>query len=180
MERETSLTVAERLCELLRHLGIERTHVAARGPMDWESFIAAHPDMISSLTLVCPGGLNKDVLGPISSRVLIFAPEQGAGTEGIRRSVASLPGATLVTLADYSVSYTTDMVAERGEVISAAMTDHLGRIDREEEGTAVPLEEGEGEVAGVSYRIQGSGPPLVLFPLGFAPSQWDPIVPQLA
>lgn len=180
MVRETSLTVEERLCQLLRHLGIERVHLAARGPMDWESFIAAHPEMISSLTLVCPGGLNVGVLGSISSRVLIFAPEQGAGTEGIRRGVANLPGATLVTLADYSVSYTTDMVAERGEVISAAMIDHLGRIDREEEETASPLEEGEGEVVGVSYRIQGFGPPLLLFPLGFAPSQWEPIVPQLA
>ena len=42
------------------------------------------------------------------------------------------------------------------------------------------LPEGTGAVAGVTYRIRGSGPPLVLFPLGLAPSQWDALLPRLA
>jgi hypothetical protein len=28
-------------------------------------------------------------------------------------------------------------------------------------------------VAGITYAIRGSGPPLVLLPLGLAPSQWE-------
>src|SRR5439155_8943013 len=39
---------------------------------------------------------------------------------------------------------------------------------------------GAGEVAGISYHIGGSGPPLVLLPLGVAPSQWEPLVPRLS
>jgi hypothetical protein len=37
------------------------------------------------------------------------------------------------------------------------------------------LPDGEGEIAGVSYRIQGSGPPLVLMPLLLSPSQLEPL-----
>jgi SAM-dependent methyltransferase len=37
-----------------------------------------------------------------------------------------------------------------------------------------------GEVAGISYRIHGAGPPLLLMPLLLAPSQWAPIIPMLA
>jgi len=44
----------------------------------------------------------------------------------------------------------------------------------------VPLAEEQGEIAGISYRIRGAGPPLVLLPLFLAPSQWEPLVPRLS
>jgi hypothetical protein len=43
-----------------------------------------------------------------------------------------------------------------------------------------PLREGDGEIAGISYRIRGAGPPLVLLPMFLAPSQWEPLVPRLS
>jgi ubiquinone/menaquinone biosynthesis C-methylase UbiE len=45
---------------------------------------------------------------------------------------------------------------------------------------ALAVPEGEGEAAGISYRICGSGPPLVLMPLDLAPSQWEPLIAELA
>jgi hypothetical protein len=39
--------------------------------------------------------------------------------------------------------------------------------------------EGEGEVAGITYRVRGSGPPLVLMPLDLTPSQWEPLIEPL-
>ena len=39
--------------------------------------------------------------------------------------------------------------------------------------------EPEGEVEGITYRAEGSGPPLLLFPLDLAPSQWDPLLAEL-
>src|SRR5690606_184231 len=39
---------------------------------------------------------------------------------------------------------------------------------------------GNGSHAGISYRISGSGPALVLMPLFLAPSQWEVAVPVLA
>ena len=59
------------------------------------------------------------------------------------------------------------------------MTDFLARMDQVHGIKTVALPRGEGEVAGISYRIEGSGPPLVLLPLGVAPSQWEPLVPRL-
>ena len=44
----------------------------------------------------------------------------------------------------------------------------------------VRLPESEGEAAGISYRIRGAGPPLLLMPLELAPSQWAPLLPPLA
>jgi hypothetical protein len=38
----------------------------------------------------------------------------------------------------------------------------------------------EGEIAGISYRVQGVGPPLVLLPLELSPRQWGPLIPALA
>ena len=45
---------------------------------------------------------------------------------------------------------------------------------------SMSLPEREGEAAGISYRIRGAGPPLVLMPLDLAPSQWEPLIPQLS
>ena len=39
---------------------------------------------------------------------------------------------------------------------------------------------GEGEVAEISYSVRGHGPPLVLFPLSLASSQWEPLIPSLS
>src|SRR5262249_59745702 len=45
---------------------------------------------------------------------------------------------------------------------------------------AASLLEQEGEIAGISFRIRGSGPPLVLLPLDLSPGQWEPLIPALA
>ena len=37
-----------------------------------------------------------------------------------------------------------------------------------------------GNHAGISYRIEGSGPALLLLPFFHAPSQWTPAIPLLA
>ena len=38
----------------------------------------------------------------------------------------------------------------------------------------------EGEIGGITYRIEGDGPPLILLPLFLAPSQWDPLLAILS
>src|SRR5262249_30191263 len=42
------------------------------------------------------------------------------------------------------------------------------------------LDKRSGAHAGLTYRIEGSGPPLILLPLFLAASQWDPALPELA
>lgn len=43
----------------------------------------------------------------------------------------------------------------------------------------MPISDEEGKVAGVSYRVPGSGPPLVLMPIEYSSSQWEPVISQL-
>ena len=62
-----------------------------------------------------------------------------------------------------------------GGPASAAM---LSFLDRHPAPT-VALPEGDGEAAGISYRIRGAGPPLALMPLDLAPSQWEPLISTL-
>jgi hypothetical protein len=69
-----------------------------------------------------------------------------------------------------------DVIADRGAEIGAAMLDFLDRHPI----PAVTLSETEGEVAGITYRIRGEGPPLVLMPLSLAPSQWEPVIATLS
>jgi ubiquinone/menaquinone biosynthesis C-methylase UbiE len=89
----------------------------------------------------------------------------------------SLPGARHVTLHDYAMLGWTDIVADRTEEIGSAMLHFLVQHTGAE---SIPPTDDEGEIAGISYRMRGAGPPLVLLPLFLAPSQWEPLVPMLS
>jgi SAM-dependent methyltransferase len=180
MITEVELPVEERLVQLLQHLGIARAHVAARGVGDWGGLATRHPDRIASLTLICPRGMDPSALVPLAPHLLVFAGDQGRPDALTRQVVANLQAATLITLRDYvSPTIYADVVADRSTDIGDAMIDFLARMDQVQGTRTVALPSGEGEVAGLSYHIEGSGPPLVLLPLGVAPSQWEPLVPRL-
>jgi ubiquinone/menaquinone biosynthesis C-methylase UbiE len=69
------------------------------------------------------------------------------------------------------------VAAERAGELGDQMLQFLGRMTAP---ASIALREGEGEAAGITYRIRGAGPPLVLLPFFLAPSQWEPLVPQLS
>ena len=178
---EVECPVEERLVQLFQHLGIARAHIAARGGGDWGGLATRHPDCIASLSLICPRGMDPGALAALAPRLLVFAGDQGRPDALVRQAVAHLQEATLITLRDYvSPTQYADVVADRSADIGAAMTDFLARMDQVHGARTVALPRGEGEVAGISYRIDGSGPALVLLPLGMAASQWEPLVPRLS
>ena len=180
MAANVQLTIEERLVYLLQHLGLERAHFAARLPTDWSGLASARPEMISSLTLACPSGIDSSGVQTLASRLLVLTGDQGPLAERAARVAASLPSASLITLRDYFSPPWADIMADRTDEISRAMTDFLQEMDQKEEMSPVQLPQGEGEVAGISYRIVGSGPPLVLLPLALAPSEWEPLIPVLS
>ena len=174
------LSVAQRLTQLLQHLNLSRTHVAARLPADWGGLAATHPETITSLTLVCPTAIAPEVLLPLASRLLVITGDQGEPAEAVRGALTALPGATPVTLSNYFGHPRADILAERTTEIETALLAFLARLDQEYHLQPVSYAEEAGEVAGISYRIWGSGPPLLLLPLGLAASQWEPILSRLA
>jgi SAM-dependent methyltransferase len=165
------------LAELLDHLDIPSAHFAGRSLADLQGFIGKHPERVASLTLVCPTVLNPRSLAPLGPRLLVVTGDHGLGARRVRAVLPDLPEATAVVLEDYAGLTWADLAADRGERIDAAMREFLQRRDPL---PAVDVGEKEGEAAGISFRVRGAGPPLVLLPLDLSPGQWEPLIPALA
>jgi len=165
--------VEECIVELFDHLGIEQAHFAAgrlvRG--DWHGLATKHPERIASLTLISPQMLDPGELAGLAARMLAVAGDQGPTAEGTAKLLADLPNAASHILRGYEYLPWSNIASERGAEIGTAMLDFLDRFEQGKWVTAT-LPMGEGEVAGISYRIRGAGPPLVLTPLDLAPAQW--------
>jgi len=155
-------------------------HIAARVTADWRGLAATCPETIASLTLVCPTGLDATPLGALASRVLVLTGDQGTPAEAIAKAMAAHPEALILTLNDYYGHPRADLLTDRTEDIGAAMLAFLARMDQLHTAKPVRLPAQEGELDGISYRIQGAGAPLVLLPLGLAASQWEPLLPRLS
>lgn len=162
MATQQTHAVEERIIQLLQHLGIKRAHFVGCLPRDVAGLVTSHPDVVSSLTLVCPWGMNVDALRPISSRVLVITGDQGQAAEEVHGALASLPGTKLINLRDYFSPLWADVIADRVQEVGAAMTGFLSSIESQQTLQEMAFSEGEGEIANISYSIRGSGPPLVL------------------
>lgn len=180
MATDTESAVDRRLVQLLRHLGLEQVHIAARVTADWHGLATTHPETIASLTLVCPTGLEATPLGALASRVLVLTGDQGAPAEAIRKAMAALPEATVIILHNYYGHPRADLLTDRTEDIGTAMLAFLARMNQLHPVKTVSPPAQEGEVEGISYHVQGAGAPLVLLPLGLAAAQWEPVLPRLS
>ena len=183
MATATEIPVEKRIIQVLQHLGITKAHFAARGAGDWSGLAEAHPEVIASLILVCPQGFDPGALAAISSRLLVLNSEEGPAADMVRRTLEGLPDAQMITLSGYvSPNTYADVAAERTEGICSGMLEFLQQRNSCSETPPGPLGKSaaEGDVANISYRTMGSGPPLVLLPLGAAPTQWRTLLPRLS
>ncbi|HTV90368.1 MAG TPA: methyltransferase domain-containing protein [Stellaceae bacterium] len=175
-EGEKERPVEDCLAALFDELGLAGAHVAGRSLADVHGLLARYPERVPSLALLCPAVLDPRSLAPLRQRLLIVTGDRGLGARRVQAVLPELPQAARVVLADYEGLTWADLCADKGEAIAAALRDFLGR------GDALPpagLTEREGEVAGISYRVRGSGPPLVLLPLDLSPGQWEPLIAAL-
>lgn len=165
----------ERLVALLDHLGIGRAYVASQIPGDIAGLAASHPERIGGAVCVTPVRLDPAPFAAVADRLLIISGEYGPTFDICLRAEARLPGARRVVLDNYEAEGWSDVAADCGAELSTAMTGFLhGRAADEPRGPR------DGSHAGLTYRIEGSGPALLLLPFFLAPSQWAPIVPELA
>jgi ubiquinone/menaquinone biosynthesis C-methylase UbiE len=175
------LPVEDRILELLRHLGLEKAHFAAREFREFDGLARHHPEMVASLTLAFPPRtLKTDVLRPLGSRILCFSGGKGPNAAVLRKSLAALPDATQLCFETYLDVNWSDVAADHADKMANAMLDFLHRIDQIADLPSTPALPREGEMLGITYRAIGSGKPLVLLPLVLAPSQWEPLLPRLS
>lgn len=167
---------ADRLVALFDHLGIGRAHIASQIPGDMAGLAAAHPDRVGGIVCVTPIRLDPTPFTGVADRMLMVAGEYGASWDVTSRALARLPGAQRVMLEGYEAQGWADTAAERTGDLLEAMTGFLGSHSADTPKAAAT----EGEHHGITYRIEGSGPALILMPFFLAASQWAPARPGLA
>jgi SAM-dependent methyltransferase len=169
------LSPTARLAALLDHLGIARAHIASQIPSDIGGLAAAHPERLGGIVCVTPVRLDPAPFGKVAEKMLLIAGEYGPTFETTTRAAARLPGAHHFILDGYEAEGWADTAADRTHELVEAMAVFLAG-----HAADAPKAGGEGSHAGLSYRIEGSGPALILLPFFLAASQWTPAVPELA
>jgi SAM-dependent methyltransferase len=172
----TEPTLPQRLAALWDHLGLGAAHVAAQMPGDLAGFVSATPGRVAGVVLCVPSRLDPAPFAGVAGRVLMIAGEGDLTDAVTARALPRLPGAERHVLQGYQAPGWADVVADRTEAIAGWMLGHLRRFAADApHGSAGS----QGVVAGITYRIQGAGPALVLLPFFLAPSQWDKAIPTL-
>jgi SAM-dependent methyltransferase len=179
MTTEASIRVVDRIIQVLDHLGVRRTHIAGAMPGDWQALVTAFTDRVASLSLICPTALAAGSVKSMATRLLLVHGDRGPIVDRVSAAARQIPEATVVTLPHYAGLPFSDVAAERRDQVGVALVDFLRRMELVA-SSALTLTHESGELAGISYRVAGSGPPLVLLPLALAPSQWEPLLPQLS
>jgi SAM-dependent methyltransferase len=170
------MTQAERLAALLDHLRIGRAHLGAQIAGEVADLVRHCAERLAGIVLCAPTRLDPAQFAQFADRLLLIASARGEAAEVAARAARLLPAVRQHILADYEAWTWSDVVAERAAEIAQAMTGFLAGFAADP--PRPPAREGiEG---GISWRVEGAGPALVLLPLFLAPSQWAPAVPLLA
>jgi len=147
---QSRFQVEERLAQLLSHLGLDHAQFAARLGHDWTGLGRRRPELVRSLTLVCPVYMNATALRPLAAQLLVVNAEQPTGRR-VAQAMAQLPDATLLTLPDYTGFLWADVRVDRPTAIGTALLEFVAQMEAERpEQRPVTLPAGAGEVAGIA------------------------------
>jgi SAM-dependent methyltransferase len=180
--QEANMTPTERLIALMEHLHIETAYFGTPIPRDISGMAAQHPERLAGVVLCVPSRLDPVPFADIADRVLMIAGERGPAADATARAAVRLPAAERSVLPRYEAPGSwTDAVADRTDEITERMISFLDGLAAGGSRADTPrFNSGGGAYAGISYRIEGSGPALILLPFFLAPSQWAPAIPGLA
>ena len=175
-------TTAQRLTAMMDHLGIRTAHVATQIPADIAGLARSAPERIAGLVLCAPTRLDTAPFEAIASRLLMISGDKGLTVGTTEQAAARLPGSTCHVLVEYEAAGWSDVVADRTVDVADAMVRFLSST-RLRNGASSPAHKPvsmSGETAGLTWRVEGQGPALLLLPFFLAPSQWEPVVSRLA
>ena len=172
------MQTAERLTALIEHLGLEAAHFATQLPGDIAGLASGQPDRIKGLVLCVPMRLDARPFERVASRLLMISGELGLSAQMTLNAQEHLRTAQRHILRGYNAEGWSDVVADRTAEVAGAIVRFLASAT-EQPTNRVPLAARSGTHAGLTYRIEGQGPALILLPFFLAPSQWQPALPEL-
>ena len=164
MGTEKNMNLEERIFKVLKHFNLKNANFVGSGLPDWRGLAVNYPEVISSMTLVCPWGFDPVTAKSLSSRLLVIRGSEGPMAEQVKNALGNLPEVSQVTLSDYAGMIWNDIAADRKKEISSAILDFVGNIVSGKEIETLDLPKAKGEIAGISYHLQGKGKPIVLLP----------------
>jgi SAM-dependent methyltransferase len=178
----TDMSATERLVALMDNLDLASAYFGTAIPRDISGLATAYPERLAGIVLCVPSRLDPAPFAGIADRVLMIAGERGPAADATARAADRFPAAQRSVLAGYDAPGSwSDAVADRTDEIAERMIAFLDRLAANGKRPGAPTSTtAEGRHAGISYRIEGSGPALILLPFFLAPSQWGPAIPRLA
>jgi SAM-dependent methyltransferase len=178
------MRTVDRLASLMDHLRLEAACFATQMPGDVAGLAEERPERISGLVLCVPTRLDPQPFERVAPRLLMIAGEMGLSAETTRHAHARLREAQRHILDRYDATGWSDVVADRPADVAGTMIRFLGSAAQQDPYPRRPFGRSpaahSGTHAGLTYRIEGHGPALILMPFLLAPSQWEPAVPELA
>jgi len=134
------------------------------------------PERLAGIVLCTPVRLDPAPFAAIADRVLMISGEYGPTFDVTVRAADRLAGAQRHIIDNYEALGWSDVLRDCAVEIAGRMTGFLAGFAAD----APRAPAGEGSHAGISYRIEGSGPALLLLPFFLAASQWAPAIALLA
>jgi SAM-dependent methyltransferase len=180
--QESDILPTERMIALMDHLGLETAHFGTPIPRDISGLAAVHPERVAGIVLCVPSRLDPAPFVELADRVLMIAGDRGPAADATARAALRLPAAERFVLSGYDAPGSwADAVADRTDEIAERMIAFLRRLTGNGRAADTPRSTRlrEGTHAGIPYRMEGSGPALILLPFFLAPSQWDPAISRL-
>src|SRR5262249_10383646 len=156
---KATMNTAERLAALMDHLGLARAHVATQVASDVAQFAAEHVERIGGLVLCAPTRLDPAPFEKLAARLLLISGDKGLTAQTAERAQPRLPQARLHVLQNYNAAAWSDVIVDRGGEVVDAMMAFLAEAPVIA-GAAPGSRNGAQE--GLTYRIEGEGPPLIL------------------
>jgi SAM-dependent methyltransferase len=175
------MSPTDRLVALMDHLKLDAAYFGTSIPRDISGMAVEHPERLAGVVLCVPSRLDPAPFADVADRVLMIASDRGPAAEATARAAARLPATQRSVLAGYDAPGSwADAVADRTDEIAERMIAFLDeRAVRGRPASTPQSVRQSGTHAGISYRIEGAGPALILLPFFLAPSQWDPAISRL-
>ncbi|MDG2283989.1 MAG: class I SAM-dependent methyltransferase, partial [Alphaproteobacteria bacterium] len=170
--------LANRLAAVLDHLNLEQVFLATQMPGDIAAFSVANFDRIAGVALIIPSRINPAAFARHGGCVMVLAGESGIPTDTADAAAPAMPDARQIRLAGYAATAWSDIAVERPDTLCQEIERFFSSL---QSSAPPPLSvvPASGMVEGVTYRVMGAGPPLVLTPFFLAASQWEPVLERL-